>query len=225
MKATEKKSLDSLLATLSWIMAIWRTRISFDCHSDDFALWQLDHDVLEELAGKLGGPRTREMLGGRVSPARRAARRRLLEAKLTYPAATGRGQYAVKHRGLYDSLVRGGFETVKDVVSVSPSEFYRLGNFGNRRRVELKLLLVDLLRQDLRFDHRVRDYHIGVEPEEVTREQLEPLERRAREIARQWKQLREDYDELYKDSDWHHCRVKKVQLRRYPVRSDELPSV
>jgi hypothetical protein len=122
--------------------------------------------------------------------------------------------------------MRGGFVTVKDVVSVSPSEFYKLGNFGRRARTELKLLLMDLLRQDLRFDTRVGNYHIGAESEEVTREQLEPLERRAREIAIQWKQLREDYDALYKDSSWRHCMGKGVKLVRHPARNEyELPIV
>ena len=215
MKKTEKESLDSLLATLAWTVIPWRVPDD----STDFALWKLMQDTVTELAKKVGGPVTREMLSGRVSPKRRAARRRLLRSKLVRPPVTGSNQYAVTHRGLYTALVKGGFETVQDVVSVDPSEFYRLEKFGDRCRIELTRFLMDLMKQDLRFDTRVGSYRFGYESNEVTREQLEPLERQARELNRQWELLDQAYDKLYGDDPWGSRHSgKTMKLVRSPFR-------
>ncbi len=63
MKKTEKESLDSLLATLAWTVIPWRVPDD----STDFALWKLMQDTVTELAKKVGGPVTREMLSACLS--------------------------------------------------------------------------------------------------------------------------------------------------------------
>ena len=214
MKTSNKETRDTLLARLVFLLS---TLTADSRYGAVFPIWGLVRKTLEELAKNLGGPRTLEMLSGRVTPERRSARRRLLACKLVYPKITGKCQYAVRHKGLYESLKRGGFETVRDVASVNPSNFHRLRGFGDKRSSELALLLQDLLMKDIRLDTLVKSYHIGHEPNDVAQETAQPIKDRISALRRNIEAEENKLEELYGVGWFRHGKTEA--LRRYPAMS------
>ena len=215
-----KASFDSLLSRLAWI-----NHIESFCHNRDYVsvdatLWRMTRETLEELTKFIGGAKTREMLSGRVSPERRAKRRRLLDSRLVHPFVTGKNQYVVAHAGLFKLLNRGGFETVRDLVSVDHGTLYRLPGLGRRCKEAFNLILMDLLKQDLRIDLRVGNYHIGQEPDVVEKCKLAPLAYESRELADRKTLLCRKVDELFNDKGWKSG--KRYKLIRVPERSTTL---